>query len=46
MLFRSSIEYVFIVGGIVVSWISKLQNVIALSIIEAEYVAMIEASKR
>jgi len=42
---RSTIGYVFIVGGTVVSWISKLQKVVALSTIEAEYVATIEASK-
>ena len=39
----------FIVGEIVVSWIPKLQKVIALSTTKAEYVvmtlAMIEASK-
>ena len=32
-------------GRIAVSWISKLQNVVALSSIEAEYVAAIEFSK-
>ena len=42
---RSTIVYVFTVGGIAVSWISKLQQVVALSTTEAEYVAAIEASK-
>ena len=42
---RSTIGYVFTVGGIAVSWISKLQQVVALSTTEAEYVAAIEASK-
>ena len=32
-------------GGTIVSWISKLQKVVALSTIEAEYVAATEASK-
>ena len=42
---RRTTGYVFIVGGIAVSWISKLQQVVALSTIEAEYVAATEASK-
>ena len=42
---RSTIGYVFTVGGTTVSWISKLQKVVALSSIEAEYVVAIEASK-
>ena len=35
----------FIVSGITVSWISKLQSVVALSTMEAEYVATTKASK-
>ena len=42
---RSTTEYVFIVGGTVVSWISKLQQLVALSTMEVEYVATIESSK-
>jgi hypothetical protein len=42
---RSTIGYVFTIGGITVSWILKLQKVVALSTTEAEYVAAIEASK-
>jgi hypothetical protein len=42
---RSTIWYVFTIGGTTVSWISKLQKVVALSTTEAEYVTSIEASK-
>ena len=42
---RSTIGYVFTKGGTSVSWISKLQQVVALSTTEAEYVAATEASK-
>ena len=35
----------FTVGGTIVSWNSKLQQVVALSTTEAKYVADIEASK-
>ena len=35
----------FTVGETTVSWVSKLQSVVALSITEAEYVAAAEASK-
>ena len=42
---RSTIGYVFTVGGTTVSWISKLQWVVALSTTEAEYVAATQASK-
>jgi hypothetical protein len=42
---RSTTGYVFTIGGTTVSWISKLQKVVALSTTEAEYVAATEASK-
>jgi hypothetical protein len=42
---RSTTGYVFTIGGTIVSWISKLQKVVALSKTEAEYVAATEASK-
>jgi hypothetical protein len=42
---RSTTGCVFTIGGTTVSWISKLQKVVALSTIEAEYVAATEASK-
>jgi hypothetical protein len=42
---RSTTGYVFTVGGTTVSWILKLQKVVALSTMEAEYVAATEASK-
>jgi len=42
---RSTTAYVFTVGGTSVSWISKLQKVVALSIAKVEYVAATEASK-
>ena len=42
---RSTTRYVFTVGGTIVSWISKLQKVVALSSTKAEYVASLEANK-
>ena len=42
---KSTTGYVFTVGGTAVSWISRLQRVVALSSAEAEYVALTEASK-
>ena len=42
---RSAIGYFFSVGGTTVSWISKLQQVVALSTTEAEYFSATEASK-
>jgi len=42
---RSTTGYVFIVGGTTVSWVSKIQSIVALSTTEAEYVAAIESSK-
>ena len=42
---RSTIGYVFTVGGTTVGWISRLQKVNALSTTKAEYVAVAKASK-
>ena len=42
---RSTTGYVFTVGGIAVSWVSKLQSVVALSTTEVEYVDATNASK-
>jgi hypothetical protein len=42
---RSTTGYVFTIGGTTISWILKLQKVVALSTTEAEYVAATEASK-
>ena len=42
---RSTTGYVFTVGGTIVSWVSKIQSVVALSTTESEYVAAKEASK-
>ena len=42
---RRTTGYLFTVGGIAISWISKLQQVVALSTMEAKYVAATEASK-
>ena len=42
---RSTTGYVFTVAGTTVSWVSKLQSVVALSTMEAKYVTAREASK-
>ena len=42
---RSTIGYVYTLGGTAVSWGSQLQKIVALSTTEAEYVAIIESSK-
>ena len=42
---RITTGYVFILGGTSLSWVSKIQSVVALSTTEAEYVAATEASK-
>ena len=42
---RSTTGYVYTLGGTVVSWVSQLQKIVALSTTEAEYVAVTEASK-
>ena len=42
---KSITMYVYTLGGTTISWVSKLQKIIALSNIEAEYVAITKASK-
>ena len=42
---RSLNSYVFTIGGNVISWKSSLQHIVALSTMEAEYIALIEAIK-
>ena len=42
---RSTTGYVFTVEGTTISWVSKIQSVVALSTTEVEYVAATEASK-
>jgi hypothetical protein len=42
---RSTTSYVFTISGTKISWILKLQKVVALSTIEAGYVVATEASK-
>ena len=42
---KSIIGYVFILASSVVSWVSKLQSIMATSTIEAEYMAATQASK-
>eukprot|EP00253_Pinus_taeda_P023235 PITA_23235 len=42
---RSTSGYVFTLAGGVISWMSKLQNVVALSTTEAEYIAASHACK-
>ena len=42
---RSTTRYLFTVGGTTINWVSKLQNIVALSTREAEYVTTTKASK-
>lgn len=42
---KSTTGYVYTLGGTAISWVSKLQKVVALSSCEAEYVAVTEAAK-
>ena len=42
---RSTIGYILTMGGTTVSWIYKIQKVVSLSSIEAEYVVATEVSK-
>ncbi len=42
---RSTTGYVFTFGSTAISWVSQLQKIVTISTTEAEYVAVIEASK-
>jgi len=42
---RSTTGYVFTLGNELVSWVSRLQKIVALSTIEAEYVAATKTCK-
>ena len=42
---RSTSGYIFYIGETTISWRSKLQSQVSLSITEAEYVAVTEAAK-
>ena len=42
---KSTTGYVYILGGTIISWVSKLQKIVVISTTEAEYVAITEASK-
>jgi hypothetical protein len=42
---KSTTGYVFTLGSAAISWISRLQKIVALSTTEAEYVAAVEACK-
>ncbi|PON61539.1 hypothetical protein PanWU01x14_144550 [Parasponia andersonii] len=42
---KSTTRYVFTFGSTAISWVSKLQKIVALSTTEAEYVAVTDASK-
>ena len=44
-IIRSTIGYVYTLGGTAVSWGSQLQKIVALSTTEAKYVTITEASK-
>ena len=42
---KSTIGYVYTLGGTTVSWVSKLQKIIVLSTTDIEYLVATEASK-
>jgi len=42
---KSSANYVFTLGSGAMSWVSRLQNIVALTTTEVEYVAVTEACK-
>ena len=42
---KNTTGYIYILGGKIISQVSKLQKIVALSTTEAEYVAVTEANK-
>ena len=42
---KSTLRYVYTLGGTIVSWVSKLHKIITFSTTEVEYVSATEASK-
>ena len=42
---KSTIRYMYTLGGTTISWVSKLQKIVALSTTEAEYVTITKANK-
>ena len=42
---KSTTGYLFLLGQCLISWLSKLQKLVALSLCEAEYMALKEAAK-
>lgn len=42
---KNTIGFFYTLGGTAVSWVSKLQKIIALSTTDVEYVAVTEATK-
>ena len=42
---NSTTGYLYTFAGVAVSWVSMLQRIVALSTIEAEYIAATEACK-
>ena len=43
---KSTISYVFTLAGATVSWVSKMQTVVALSTTKAEYMTATQACKK
>jgi hypothetical protein len=43
---KSTTGYVYLVGGGVITWMSKKQSVVAMSLTDAEYVALSEAGRK
>ena len=43
---KSTYGYIYTIDGLTMSWMSKLQNYVALSSTETKYVAIVEAEKK